>query len=201
MNLNKIVEFVLRPDVAIWLIIVVVYVLSKIGVGLSYLSVWDIIRGHIDCFRAENTRKILIIPFIDYCVIPFLLGAAATETRIIDSAVVNIITIIVSILTSMLFTLLAMINDMKSKINDNPMYYSKDAEISTRCLYETYHTVMFEILISVILLVLCLFNVFTSRFGWFQSFLIYSFTFLLIINLLMIIKRIFRVIDADMNKK
>ena len=127
MNLNKIVEFVLRPDVAIWLIIVVVYVLSKIGVGLSYLSVWDIIRGHIDCFRAENTRKISIIPFIDYCVIPFLLGAAATETRIIDSAVVNIITIIVSILTSMLFSILSMIIDIKSKINDNPMYYSKDA--------------------------------------------------------------------------
>lgn len=59
---------------------------------------------------------------------------------------------------------------------------------------------MFEILVAVILLILCLFNVFTSKFGFIQSFLIYSLTFLLIINLLMIIKRIFRVIDTDMKK-
>lgn len=200
MNYKKIIEFILRPDIIIWVIVAVVYILSKVGFGLNYLSVWDIVKGHIDCFKSTKTHKILIIPFIDYCVIPFLLGAAATVTKLIDSTVINIITVIVSILTSMLFTLLAMIIDMKSKINENPTYYRAEAQISAQCLQETYCTVMFEILTSVILLVLCLFNVFTNKFGGIQSFLIYSLTFLLIINLLMIIKRIFRVIDVDMKK-
>ncbi len=100
----------------------------------------------------------------------------------------------------MLFTLLAMIIDMKSKIRSDPNYYRVEAELSKQSLIETYYTVMFEILVAVILLILCLFNVFTSKFGFIQSFLIYSLTFLLIINLLMIIKRIFRVIDTDMKK-
>lgn len=190
----------LRPDIIIWIIVAMVYFLSKVGFGLNYLSVWDIVKGHIDCFRSTKTHKILIIPFIDYCVTPFLLGAAAAVTKSIDSTVINIITIIVSILTSMLFTLLAMIIDMKSKINENSAYYRTETDISAQCLRETYYTVMFEILISVILLVLSLFNVFTNKFSGLQSFLIYSLTFLLIINLLMIIKRIFRVIDTNMKK-
>ena len=89
---------------------------------------------------------------------------------------------------------------MKSKIRSDPNYYRVEAELSKQSLIETYYTVMFEILVAVILLILCLFNVFTSKFGFIQSFLIYSLTFLLIINLLMIIKRIFRVIDTDMKK-
>ena len=36
--------------------------------------------------------------------------------------------------------------------------------------------------------------------GDIQCFLIYSLTYMLVINLLMIIKRMFRVIDADMKK-
>ena len=129
-----------------------------------------------------------------------MLGASAAVIKIIDSSTVNIITIIVSVITSMLFTLLAMIIDMKSKIKNDPNYYRAEAELSKQSLIETYYTVMFEILVAVILLILCLFNVFTSKFGFTQSLLIYSLTFILIINLLMIIKRIFRVIDTDMKK-
>lgn len=100
----------------------------------------------------------------------------------------------------MLFVLLEVVIDMKSKINDNPSYYSTEDKISKKALIETYYTVMFEILISVILLVLCFFNIFTGLFNFVQSFVICGLSFLLIINLLMIIKRIFRVIDTDMNK-
>ena len=193
-------EFIKRPEIWVWIIVIAIYALSKFGFGLDYLSISDIVKNHINCFRNSNTDKIMLMPVINYCVVPFLLGFSAAIIKIIDSSIVNVITIIVTILTSMLFTLLAMIIDMKSKINDNPKYYRTEAELSKKSLVETYYTVMFEILISIILLVLCLFNVFTSKFGFIQSFLIYSLTFLLIINLMMIIKRIFRVINTDMNK-
>ena len=100
----------------------------------------------------------------------------------------------------MLFTVLTIIIDMRAKINKNPLYYSMEAQVSKKSLIETYYTVMYEILVSIILLILCFFNCFTHVFGFAQSFLIYSLTYMLIINLFMIVKRIFRVIDTDMNK-
>ena len=137
------IEFLYRPEVIIWILIIIIYALSKFGFGLGYLSVTDIIRHHIDCFRNTNSKKLMIIPVVDYIVVPFMLGASAAVLKIIDSSIVNIITIIVSILTSMLFTLLAMIIDMKSKIKNNPNYYRVEAELSKQSLIETYYTVMF----------------------------------------------------------
>lgn len=196
----KIKDFFGHPEQIIIALVIVVFIISKVGLKLEYLSVTDIIKNHINCFRNSNNKRIMVIPILNYMIVPLMMGFAAALLKIIDSDMINIITIIVSILTSMLFTVLGMIIDMKSKINDNPNYFSTEAEISKRSLIETYYTIMFEILVSVVLLVLCLFNVFTQMFGTIQSFLIYSLTFLLIINLMMIIKRIFRVIDIDMTK-
>lgn len=191
---------ILKPETIVWLIIAIIYLISKLGLGISYLSVYDIIKNHIDCFRSTTTHKIMIVPIIDYCIMPFVLGASAVIIKELDESIINIVTIIVSILTAMFFTLLSVIIEMKAKIKENPDYYRTEAEISKKSLIETYYTVMFEILISIFLLVLCLLFTFTQKFGIIQSFLVYSLTFLLIINLLMIIKRIFRVIDTDMKK-
>lgn len=159
----------------------------------------DVVKNHLNCFRGAK-RKLLLVPIINYIVLPFFMGVATTEVQEIDNETINIITIIISILTAMLFTMLAMVIDMKGKIKKDPEYYSTEADISTRALLETYYTIMFEILVSVILLVLCFFNCFTKIYGSIQSFLIYSLTYLFVINLLMIIKRIFRVIDVNMKK-
>jgi hypothetical protein len=193
-------EVIKNPEIILFIVVVSVFLLSKVGLKLNYLSVWDIIKNHINCFRNPRTKKLLIIPIFDYFLMPFLLGIIAAFIKIIDSSVVNIITIIVSILTSMFFTLLGMLIDMKLKVNEDKNYYSTEAKISKQSLIETYYAVMFEILVSIILLILCLFNVFTSCFSFAQSTLIYGLAFLLIINLMMIIKRIFKIIDTDMQK-
>lgn len=192
-------ERLLLPQNIIWVIVAFILLIGKFGLGIDYISVVDIIKNHLKCFRTAN-GKIMIIPIINYIVIPFLMGIATTMVREINEDTINIITIIISILTAMLFTLLTLIIEMKAKINKDCSYYSSEAKISKRSLVETYYTVMFEILISIVLLTLCFFNCFTKSFGFIQSFLIYSLTYLLIINLLMIIKRIFRVIDLDMSK-
>ena len=197
--MQDILKTILEPQNIIWVVILLILIISKFGFGLNYISVIDVIKNHLNCFRSAK-GKLLLIPTIDYIVLPFLMGIATTKTKEIDDNAINIIIIIVSILTAMLFTLLTMIIDMKGKIKKDPEYYSTEADISKKALLETYYTVMFEILISVVLLILCFFNCFTKVFGSVQSFLIYSLTYMLIINLLMIIKRIFRVIDIDMKK-
>ena len=198
--LDKIVKLILKPEIIVWIAVIIFYGVSKIGFKLNYLSVSDIVKNHINCFRSETSKKLMVVPIVNYCIIPFLLGASAASIKTLDESIINIVTIIVSILTAMFFTLLSVIIEMKAKIKSNPDYYRTEAEISKKSLIETYYTVMFEILVSIILLVLCLFFVFTKVFGKIQSFLVYSMMFLLIINLLMIIKRIFRVIDTDMKK-
>lgn len=189
----------LEPQNVMWIVVVLVIIISKLGLGLNYISVTDVIRNHLNCFR-NGKNKLLIMPVINYIVLPFLMGAATMMVQEIDNDTINIITIIISILTAMLFTLLTMIIDMTAKIKENPKYYSMEATRSKEALLQTYYTVMFEILICIVLLIFCFFNCFTNEFGKIQSFLIYSLTYMLIVNLLMIIKRIFRIIDTDMKK-
>lgn len=197
--MGNILKHVSEPQIVMWIIIAIILVISKLGFGLNYISVVDIIKNHLNCFRNRN-GKLLVVPVIDYMVIPFFMGIATTLIKEIDSAAINIITIIISILTAMLFTMLAMVIDMKAKIKKDPEYYSKEAAVSKKALLETYYTIMFEILISVALLLFSFFYCFSNKYGWIQSFVIYSLTYMLIINLLMVIKRIFRIIDTDMRK-
>lgn len=197
--MEKLLNWFMEPQGIMWTVIIILLVGSKVGIRLDYISVIDIIKNHLNCFRNKE-GKILIIPVLDYIILPFFMGAATVNLKKINDTSINIITVIVSILTAMLFTMLTMIIDMNGKIKENPKYYSKEAEISKKALLETYYTIMFEILISIVLLLLCFFNCFTKKFGNIQSFLIYSLMYLLIINLLMIIKRVFRVIDTDMRK-
>lgn len=189
----------ISPEYVMWIIIFVILFVGRFGFGLDYISVIDIVKNHLLCFKNQN-GKWLIVPIVNYMILPFFMGIATAVMKEIDSATINIITIIVSILTAMLFTILTVVIDMKAKIKGNPQYYSTEAEISKRSLIETYYTVMFEILISIVLLIVCFVNCFLQSFGVIRSFIIYSLTYMLIINLFMIVKRIFRVIDTDMNK-
>lgn len=197
--MEKTFDQILEPQNIIWVIVILVLLISKFGVGLNYISVTDIVRSHLNCFRNQEGR-LLVIPVVNYMVLPFLMGGATAVVKIIDAATANIITIIVSILTAMLFTLLTMVIDMKAKIKKDPEYFSKQAEVSKKALLETYYTIMYEILVSIVLLLLCFFYCFSEKYGALQSFFIYSLTYMLVINLLMIIKRIFRIIDTDMKK-
>ena len=196
--IEKVGAIISSPTI-IWGVVILIFVLSHYGIGIRYVSTLGIVKNYINCFKKSN-GKILSVPFINYFVLPFVMGYGTVIIKIIDSSTINIITIIISILTAMLFTLLTMVVEMKSKVNQNPQYYSSEAEISKKALIETYYAVMFEILVSIIILLLCFVNCFINSFGKIQSFLIYSLTYLLVINLLIILKRIFKVIDVDISK-
>lgn len=197
--MKELLNHLLEPQNIMWIVIALILIISKFGFKLNYISVVDIIENHLNCFK-NSKGKILIVPIVNNMILPFLMGMATTLLEIINNDAINIITVIVSILTAMLFTLLTMVIDMKAKIKQNPEYFSKEAEVSEKALLETYYTIMFEILISIILLLFCFFNCFSKKYGSIQSFLIYSLTYMLVINLMMIIKRMFRVIDTDMKK-
>ena len=195
----KIIGFIFKPEILIWGLLVILLLVGHFIFKFSFCSIKDIVLNHIACFR-NRKGKLLIVPVIYYFGVPALLAIGAVLFKNVNKDIINVITIIVSIITAMLFTLLSTIIEMKAKINQNPSYYSMEAISSKRALIETYHTVMFEILVSVLILILCLLNIVINKYGIIQSFCIYFLTFVLFLNLLIILKRIYKVIDADMEK-
>lgn len=142
----------------------------------------------------------MIAPLLNYMILPILLAGIIARENPISETIQNILTVLISILTSMLFALLTTIIQMKAKIKEDLDYYSIEANTSKQALIEAYYIVMFEITMCVSVLILCLVNLFTGQLSWVFSFLIYACSFLVIFNLLVVVKRIFRVIDTDMNK-
>ena len=59
---------------------------------------------------------------------------------------------------------------------------------------------MYEILNSIIILIMCFIDIFSGKYFWLSSLVIYYLTFTLVMNLFMVLKRIFKVIDEDMKK-
>ncbi|MDO4468393.1 MAG: hypothetical protein Q4C84_00965 [Bacillota bacterium] len=197
-NILKLLKILLRPS-NILMFTLVLLLIGRYIFKLRYINCFDLIRMHILCFK-KTDGKISKIAIILYFGIPLLLAVAVMQIRIIDDSAINIITIIISILTSMFFTLLTLILDMREKVKGNMQYDASEAAISTKILKETYYSIMFEILISIVILILCFIELFAKTFNRIESFVIYYLTFVMIINLFMILKRIFRVIERDLEK-
>lgn len=193
----EIIENFLKPGNVMVLVVICLLIIGRFIFKIRYASVSMIINNYISCFKKKD-GKIMIVPIVYYFGIPFIIALIAASSRKMDDEIVNVVTIIVSILTTMLFALMTILIEMKAKVNKKPQYYNMDINILKRILMQTYYIVMFEILLSIIILILCLFNAFVKDYSYVQSFLIYYLVFLLLINLFMVLKRICGIIDQEM---
>lgn len=195
-EIKEIVKIIFSP-MAVLSMTLVVLLIGRYIFKLRYINCFDIIKEHFNCFRKVN-GKMSYVAIVVYFGIPLLLDVGILQIREIDDSAINIITIIISILTSMFFTLLTLILDMRERVKSNPRYNAADAAISSKILREMYYAIMFEVLISTVILVLCFIELFAQKFTKIESFVIYYLTFVMLINLFMILKRIFKVIDKDL---
>lgn len=195
-DIKEMIKFVFSPTIVLSITLALLLI-GRYVFRLRYINCFDIIKEHVRCFKRSD-GKISFIAIILYFGTPLLLAISILRIRVIDDSAINIITIIISVLTSMFFTLLTLILDMREKVKGNSSYNASDAAISSRILKETYYSIMFEILISIIILILCFVELFAQKFTKLESFVIYYLTFVMLINLFMILKRIFKVIDRDL---
>ena len=151
------------------------------------------------CFKKPNGTISWISIFL-YFGLPILISIALLRIREIDEDVINMLTIIVSILTSMFFTLLTLILDMRGKVKDNRSYDGGDADLSRKILKETYYSIMFEILVSVTILIICFVELSAKNFNCLCSFSIYYLSFVILTNMFMILKPIYKGIDKDIER-
>ncbi|MCQ4638574.1 hypothetical protein NE619_17740 [Anaerovorax odorimutans] len=163
----------------------------------KYMNCFEIIKKHLDCFNSKNGKTSYVSIFL-YFVIPLFLAIAVLRIRNIDTNVINLLTIIVSILTTMFFTLLTLILDMRGKVKASREYNAGDASLSLKLLKEVYYSIMFEILLSVAILIMCFVELFAQQFYWLCGLVIYYISFVVLTNLFIVLKRIFKVIDKDL---
>lgn len=194
--IKKIFEWLLSPYGLLTLSFTFLFI-GRFIFKQTYLNCFEIIKKHMECFEKNNGRISLLSIFM-YFVIPCFIAIALVKIRNIDEEVINILTIIVSVLTSMFFTLLTLILDMREKVRGNSLYNAGDAALSLKLLKDTYYSIMFEILVSVVILIICFTELFSKQFHWIWGFLIYYLSFVLLMNLFMILKRIYKVINKDL---
>lgn len=187
-------------DPTIWILLCfLVLFISKVIFKSNYFNITNIIVNHVDAFRNEKDNKFNKPQFVIAFIVPVFFAGAFAKIRIVDEDTINILTLIISVLTSMFFTLLAIVIDIKARWKENKgNKSSSEMSVIGRILQTVYYAVMFEILLSIILLILCFVAVFTAKFSFLQSILIYWFSNMLIMNLSMVLKRIFIVIDRTL---
>lgn len=193
--IKRVLEFLINPY-GILVISLIILLIGRYVFNQRYLNCFEIIQKHLLCFKKANGR-ISIISLFMYFGVPLLISIALLEIRSLDNKVVNLLTVIVSILTSMFFTLLTLILDMRSKIKENPSYNAGDASLSLKLLKELYYSIMFEILVSIVILIMCFVELFAKQFDKICGLILYYLSFAMLTNLFMILKRIYKVINTD----
>lgn len=191
-------DFIIGPY-GLLLIAFLILFIGRYVFNKRYLNCFEIIQKHVKCFKKSNGAISWISIFL-YFGLPILISIALLRIKTIDDDVINMLTVIVSILTSMFFTLLTLILDMRGRVRDNKSYDGGDADLSRKILKETYYSIMFEILVSVTILIMCFVELFAEKFNWLWSLSIYYLSFVMLTNMFMILKRIYKVIDKDIEK-
>lgn len=190
-NIEKVIETLVNPIVLV-VFLTIVMLIGRFLFGKRTIDCTSIVERHISCILNEKHGKYVFILFF---VVPLILSLALAKISIINDNAINIITVIISILTSMFFTLLTLVLDMKTRIREDKTKSASDAAIMANILKETYYSIMFEILVCVLLLICCFLNIFSSKYSYGESVLIYYMALVILMNLFMILKRIFKTIE------
>ncbi|RXI38706.1 hypothetical protein DP129_10825 [Clostridium tetani] len=170
-------------------------VIAKLIFKLDYMGTLEIISYHINNFRNKTNNKLLKVPFFVYFILPLILAIAISRIKIADNNIVGNITVVLSILTSMLFTILTLLIDFKGKLEERNNGNGPKVIRLKNLIKEIYYAIMFEIIVSVLLLLLTFIFMITNQIGCTISVIIYYLLFLFIFNLLIVLNRIFRIYE------
>lgn len=175
--LNKILEFIISPVgfIVIPLLIMIVSAFRKYN---NYLDVRKIIKEQYNILK--NNKSILIIIYI----LPIIIAIGIARIKTIDIEIINNVNVVLSILIAMFFSVMSIIINFE---NGKSVSYKKT-------LKETNNTIMFEILLSVFLLICTFIYMFIEKIEnviilFFISFVIYYLSIVVLINIFMIMKR------------
>ncbi len=146
----------------------------------NFVNIRDIIKKHLSFFKNNKLQ------FISIYIVPIILSVYMGTIHLINKELLNNLIIILSILISMFFAVLTILCSIDIK-NKNDVY--------KELLNETYTSTVFEIIICIFLLLISFAALFMGKgfnelIDTIASDTIYYLTFILILNIFVIIKRI-----------
>lgn len=181
------------------LVIILLLVFSKLVLKNDYMNLHGIIKNHYKVFKDSKGNQLKFQIFINY-IIPIILSLSINEIQIIEVDQIEHLIIIFSILISMLFTLLVLIINSNTRISNNKKIDASTFNILKDLVIETYSTVIYEILISIILLIISFIYIYTAS-NFYMSILIYYLIFHFLFNLLIILKRVNSILTKDIDNQ
>ena len=185
-------NLLLKPYIFIVIatIIVVVYVCKK---NNNFIDVKKIVVNHFNIFN----KSVLQILF--FTVVPILFSIGFLMEQRLNDDILNCLSIIFSILMAMFFSILAVLLSIQSNIKQKDTKQIKKSK-TILVIEQCTDTVMFEILLTIIILfLLFLFVVFEKNMSkWMEyisTFFVYVFSNSVILNIFILMKRLKSIFD------
>lgn len=161
---------------------------------ITFFDFSDIIKKYLKCFeKAKKVMKILIF------IIPLFLSYIAVLSNKINDNTINIITVIISVLTGLFFMLVEVLIDLSDKFKVNKKISANKYTHINELIRETFYIVMYEIMNSIFILLFCFMTIFSKKYGYIDSFVIYYISIVLVLNLFIVLNRMFALIDEITN--
>lgn len=180
---NEIFKFIISPMgfIIIPLLIMIIGSLKKYN---NYFDVRRILKTQYSMLR--NSKGTLITIYI----LPIIIAIGIIRTKTISVEIINSVNVVLSILITMFFSIMSIIINFNNTKSEN---YKKT-------LKETNNTIMFEILVSVFLLI-CTFlymfiqNIENQIILYIFSFAVYYLSIVVLVNIFIIMKRMYILYD------
>ena len=135
-------QIISDPCIILFIVLLIISLLSK-SRKMTYFNFNKIITEYIKAFK----NIIFVVAKLILIIIPTLF---AVRLSLITESTINIIAIIITVVTALFFCLLTFLPDMNQRLVDDSKISSNEAEIYKELIKETYHIIMFEIFICII---------------------------------------------------
>ena len=184
---GNVLKFIISPMgfIVIPLLIMIISALKKYN---NYLDVRKIVKEQYNMFK--NNKSALIIIYI----LPIIIAIGIARIKTIDVEIIDNVNVVLSILIAMFFSIMSIIINFENEKSEN---YNKT-------LKETNNTIMFEILLSVFLLICTFIYMFIEKIEneiilFAISLIIYYLSIVVLINIFILMKRMYILYDKKEN--
>lgn len=176
----------------VMLFLIVISILVCIKFKVKHFDFTEIIRNYFEVFKDEN-GKINIFAIYMALVLPLWIALYVVSFLSNESQDYNAELLIVTILTALFFSVFGIIFSMKDKLEDAEYMIKKSASTKIRLnklVDSVLYINMFEIVISVFILILCFVSNLIAQSNALLNGLIYYLLFVLLINMFILLKRL-----------
>lgn len=199
---NKVTNLISGEALLVLIVLGIYFILIRKN---TKVNIKDIIKSHISTLKNYDTQKMSKKDICTFFVIPAIVSICLTFKNTIPNNGIGIILTAFSIFAGLLFNLLILIMDIGRRVKKQSKEKNVDAKkqkLTEALIKETYCNVAFSIVVSLFVIVISLvFVVGLSNiiFKFIISSVLYWLIITFIMTLFMILKRVFRLLDNEMN--